>query len=136
MIVNEDKLLQTAIGKMKVASAEDWVTEEETPDPSVVILNEYICIRPLSITKKTKSGLILPSVVRESTQQLVTVGRVIGVGEFAGKRANVSRPDVGDYVIFPKYGGAQLTIKGVKVILIPDDAVFAKVTREDILGEG
>lgn len=132
--VNDEKLLTTATGKMRVATAEDWVTEEETPDPAVNILNEYICIRPLQVTSKTKGGIILPSVVKEHNQQLVTVGRVIGIGEYAGKRANVSRPEVGDYVVFPKHGGAQLTIRGVKVVIIPDDAVFAKVTREDIFG--
>lgn len=135
MLGTDEKFLTTASGKLRTLTADDWVTEEDTPDPVINVLNEYVAIRPLSANKeKTKGGIYLPTVVKEHNQQLVTVGRVVGVGEFAGKRANVSRPEVGDYVIYPRHGTAPLTVQGVKIVLVPDDAVFAKVSKEDIFG--
>lgn len=138
MLSNADTILTTHSGNLKAASAEDWITEGDIPDPkNVEVLNEYLMIRPLGLGKggKTKGGLILPDIVLDHNSQLVTVGRVIGIGEYAGKRANVSRPSIGDYVIYPKHGGALMTVQKVKVVIIPDDAIFAKVQKEDVLGE-
>ena len=124
-----------ADGNLIRKSAATWVTGEEKPDPKVEVLNEAVCIRPINLATKikTKSGLVLETTARSTERQesVMSVGRVVGVGEYAGKRANVSRVNVGDYVLFPKYS-SRVTIQGVKVVFVPDDAVFARVNKEDI----
>lgn len=135
MLGNDKSILTTVEGHMKVQSAEDWITEEDTPDPVIKrVMNEYVVIRPFSATPKTKGGLLIPDVVKNNTNQLVTIGKVVGVGEMAGKRTGVSPVEVGQYVIYPKHGGALLRVNGVKVVILPDDAIFMEIDRDTILG--
>lgn len=134
MFNNDTSFTQDALGNVKVMSAEDWITEEEVPDPVINACNEYVIIRPLGIAKKTKSGLYLPEVVRNNTLQLMTVGRIVAVGDHAGKRPGVSPFSVGEYVLFPKHGNNLFEYKGVKLIITNDDAILAKVSKEDVIG--
>ena len=125
-------------GNLRVKSAATWVTDDtEAPDPTVDVLNEILCIRPISLTNKivTKSGSVFyaPDNTVEKEGSKLAIGRVVGVGEYAGKRQNVSAVKRGDYVVFPKYGGHRMAVQGVKVIFLPDDCVLARVNPEDVL---
>lgn len=126
-----------ANGNMRAKNNASWVTEDQTvPDPVVEVRNEFVCIRPIEISSKIKTNsgfeLIAPENQVEKQNIALTVGRVVGVGEFAGKRQNVSKPNVGDYVIFPKYGGRAVLLKGVRVVFLHDDEIMATVNKEDI----
>lgn len=124
-------------GNFRAKSAATWVTEDEQPDPEGIrVLNEWILVRPISLTNKirSKSGfeLLTPENTMERQNSALTVGRVIGIGEFAGKRQNVSKPEIGDHVIFPMYGGGRVTLKGIKCVFLNDDSILAVVKPEDM----
>ncbi len=133
----DTNIIQNKDGTIRRMTHMEWVTEDETPDPLIKrVLGEYVVVRPFTLKSeiKLKSGLVVS--VDEKTKQKaeysMTVGRVVGVGEYAGKRQNVSQVKIGDFVIFPKYGGARVKIQGVKVVIMPDDSLFCVVEPEDV----
>lgn len=139
MFNDEQRVGVNAEGKLEVKSAATWVTDEEAPDPVVPrVLGEYILVRPIALGNKlkTKSGfeLLVDTKTTETKQTALMVGRVIGVGEEAGKRPGVSPVETGDYVLFPKYGGFRMSYQGVKVLFLPDDALLAVIDKEDVAG--
>lgn len=123
---------------IQVKSAATWVTEDETiPDPVIKrCLNQFVVVRPFGLSNKMKTSggtqFYLPDSHVEKQEQLLTYGRVVAVGEHAGKRDGVSRVEVGDTVLFPKHGGSRLTIQGVKVVFMYDDSLLAVLNPEDI----
>lgn len=124
-------------GVMVTQSAHTWTDDGILPDPTLKrVLGQFIIVRPVEISEKiqTASGSVLymPDTAKEKAQQLLALGRVIAVGEHAGKRPHVSAVDVGDYVLFPKHAGDQIAINGVKVIVMYDDVPIAVVDPETI----
>lgn len=125
-IINENGYLQTR-------SAVTYVTEDDTiPDPKVDMLGQFIAVRPINISSKMVSkdssfSLIMPDSAKEHAQQLLAIGRVVGVGDKACQRANVSKVEVGDYIVFPKHSGDFFKIGGVKLVAMYDDVPIARV---------
>lgn len=126
-------------GIIKRKSALTHVTEEEDalPDPDgIKMLNQFILVRPVSLTDKIRlaSGLelFLPDTAKEDRQMLVAVGRVINMGDFACKRPEVSKLNVGDYVLFPKHAGERSVFNGVKCVIMYDDTPLAIVDKEKL----
>ena len=131
-IINDNGYLQTR-------SAVTFVTEDDAiPDPKVTMLGQFIAVRPISISSKIESktgsgfSLIMPDTAKEHAQQLLAVGRVVGVGDKACIRANVSKVEVGDYIIFPKHSGDFFKIGGVKLVAMYDDVPIAKVDPDQL----
>lgn len=119
---------------MVARSAITYVTEDDNiqdPTDGIKVLNQFLLVRPVSISSKFKSTsgfeLLMPDTVKEAAQQLVAMGRVIGVGDKAGVRSGVSKLEVGDYILFPKHSGDKITINGVKCIVMYDDTPIAVV---------
>lgn len=132
MLTPDGNLIKDITGNLKVRSAEDWVTpEDEGTDPDITATNEFIIIRPLGTKQETTSGILLPEVVRNNTLQLMTIGRIVAVGEHAGKRPGVSAFERGEYVLYPKNGGYLFEYAGVKLVIVNDDAILARLPRED-----
>lgn len=131
-------ILDEETGGIEIKTAATWVTDEsDVPDPKLErVLNEYIVVRPLNMSNQLKTGrgmtFYLPESTTERAEQLLTVGRVIAVGEHAGKRPNVSSVNVGDFVLYPKMTGSKVIIQNCKVIFMYDDVVLAVIKPEDI----
>lgn len=119
-------------------SAITYVTEDETiPDPEFLsVLGQFLIVRPVSISEKIKGknnfSLIMPETVKEHTQYMVAMGKVIGVGEKSGARDGVSKLSIGDYIIFPKNSGDFIKVNGVRCVVMYDDVPIAKVDPEKI----
>ena len=130
-IINEN-------GIMKARSAVNFVTEEDIPDPvGLRMMNQFILVRPVSInnTISSKSGkfqLILPETAKEDQQKLITIGRVIALGDYACKREGVTKLKEGDYVLFPKHAGDRIIINDVKCVIMFDDTPLAVVDIDKI----
>lgn len=121
---------------------DQWISDSELPDPSdlPVVVGWKVLVRPVAIRRKTKGGIFLPDAVKDDLAYLTTVGRVVGVGPLAYRREDmlvngVFAPwcDVGDYVCYGKFSGNKLVYKGVKFILLNDDAITMKVDSPDTL---
>jgi chaperonin GroES len=76
--------------------------------------------------EKTKSGIYLPDTAKEKPQE----GKVIAVGPGRytedGKTRITPDVEVGDVVIYTKYGGSEIKIDGEEFIIMRESDILAK----------
>jgi co-chaperonin GroES (HSP10) len=122
-------------------SGNTWTTDESRPDSLVTncikrCLGQMLIVRPLELNAeiKTSTGfsLLVAETAKDDAEKLLSIGRVIAVGEEAGKRQGVSKLVEGDYVLFPKFHGDRLFINGVRVIAMYDDVPVLVVDKDKI----
>jgi chaperonin GroES len=87
-------------------------------------LHDRILIKRLSEEEKTKGGIIIPDTAKEKPAE----GEVVSVG--AGRRTEDGKLmalDVkkGDKILFGKYAGTEIKIKGEEFLIIREDDVLA-----------
>ena len=87
-------------------------------------LKDNVVIQVLEALDKTKGGLFLPDTAKEKPQE----GKVISVG--TGRRlksGKVVPPSVkkGDKIIFGKYSGNEIKIKGEEYLIISEKDILA-----------
>ena len=88
-------------------------------------LADRLVVKPAEKEEKTKSGIILPDTAKEKPQE----GEVIAVGPGKmtddGKRIPMDLT-VGDRVIYSKYGGSEIKIDDVEMIILRESDILAK----------
>lgn len=89
-------------------------------------LNDRVVIKRLDADTKTASGLIIPDNVAEKPDQ----GTVIAVGP--GKRTPEGSVipmsvNVNDKVLFGKFAGQQVKIKGEEVLILTEEEIYAVI---------
>jgi chaperonin GroES len=93
----------------------------------LVPLEDRIVVRTAEAEETTVSGLVIPDTAKEKPQQ----GEVLAVGP--GRRAENSGElipldiEVGDTVVYSKYGGTEITIDGEDLLILAGRDVLAKV---------
>ncbi len=91
-------------------------------------LDDRLVVRPSESEETTASGLVIPDTAKEKPQQ----GEVIAVGP--GRRAENTGEiipldvQVGDRVVYSKYGGTEFTLDGEDLLILTSRDVLAKVT--------
>ncbi|MCL4376803.1 MAG: co-chaperone GroES [Actinobacteria bacterium] len=89
-------------------------------------LGDRILVKPKASEEKTESGIVLPDTAKEKPQE----GEVISVGPGAkddqGKRIAMDIK-AGDKVLYSKYSGTEVKIKGVEHLIIRESDVLAIV---------
>lgn len=89
-------------------------------------LGDRLVVEPKEREETTASGLILPETAKEKPQE----GEVIAVGpgrrDDDGKRVKMD-VDVGDRVLYAKYGGTEIKIDGKKLLILKESDVLAIV---------
>ncbi len=92
-------------------------------------MGDRLVVKPIQSEEKTKSGIYLPDTAKEKPQE----GKVIAVGPGRvteeGKRI---APDVevGDIVIYTKYGGSEIKIDGEELIIMRESDILAKKPKK------
>ena len=90
-------------------------------------LDDRIVVRPNEAETQTASGLVIPDTAKEKPQQ----GEVLAVGP--GKRAESSGEvipvgiEVGQTVLYSKYGGTEVAVDGDDVLVLNARDVLAIV---------
>jgi len=90
-------------------------------------LDDRIVVKPNEAETQTASGLVIPDTAKEKPQQ----GKVLAVGP--GKRAETSGEliplgiEVGQTVLYSKYGGTEITADGEDVLVLNGRDVLAIV---------
>src|SRR3954449_9241499 len=90
-------------------------------------LDDRIVVKPNDAEEKTASGLVIPDTAKEKPQQ----GEVKAVGP--GRRSEQSGDvipldiQVGDTVVYSKYGGTEITVDGEDYLILNARDVLAKV---------
>ena len=90
-------------------------------------LDDRIVVQPNEAEQTTASGLVIPDTAKEKPQQ----GKVLSVGP--GKRAENTGEliplgiEVGQTVLYSKYGGTEVTIDGSDLLILSSRDVLAIV---------
>ena len=94
---------------------------------SIKPLEDRILVKAIDAEQTTASGLVIPDTAKEKPQQ----GEVLAVGP--GRRSEQSGDlipldiEVGDSVVYSKYGGTEITIDGEDLLILAGRDVLAKV---------
>ncbi len=88
-------------------------------------LGDRILVKPMEKEERTKSGIYLPDTAKEKPQE----GEVIAVGpgkyDETGKRIPMDLK-VGDRVIYAKYGGTEIKVDDVELMILRESDILAK----------
>jgi len=88
-------------------------------------LADRLVVKPIEKEAKTKGGIILPDTAKEKPQE----GEVVAVGPGRmtddGKRIPMDLK-VGDRVIYSKYGGSEIKIDDIDMIILRESDILAK----------
>lgn len=91
-------------------------------------LEDRVLVKPMEKETKTESGLYLP----ESSKERPVQGKVVAVGPGKrldnGKRADLSIK-VGDTVVYGKYSGSEVEIKGIEHLILRETEVLGIIER-------
>jgi chaperonin GroES len=89
-------------------------------------LGDRLVVEPKERESTTASGLVLPETAKEKPQE----GEVIAVGpgrrDDDGKRIEMD-VQVGDIVLYAKYGGTEIKIDDKKLLILKESDVLAIV---------
>jgi Co-chaperonin GroES (HSP10) len=89
-------------------------------------LEDRVLVKPIERETKTSSGLYLP----ESSKEKPIQGTVVAVGPGKlldnGKRADMSIKK-GDTVVYGKYAGSEVEIKGVEHLILRETEILGVV---------
>ncbi len=92
-------------------------------------LDDRIVVRPSEAEQTTASGLVIPDTAKEKPQQ----GEVLAAGP--GRRSDTSGEiipldvQVGDVVVYSKYGGTEISVDGEDLLILNGRDVLAKVSK-------
>jgi chaperonin GroES len=88
-------------------------------------LADRLVVKPIQKEEMTKSGIFIPDTAKEKPQE----GEVIAVGPGKmtddGKRIPMDLK-VGDRVIYSKYGGSEIKIDDVEMIILRESDILSK----------
>ena len=92
-------------------------------------MGDRLVVKPMQSEEKTKSGIYLPDTAKEKPQE----GKVIAVGP--GRMTDEGKriaPDVevGDIVLYTKYGGSEIKIDGEEFIIMRESDILAKKPKK------
>jgi chaperonin GroES len=89
-------------------------------------LDDRVVVEPLEAEETTAGGIVLPDNAKEKPQR----GTVLAVGPGKlldnGNRGKLS-VEVGDEVIFGKYGGTDIEVDGDDIKILRESDILAKV---------
>lgn len=105
---------------------DDLVVPEDMPRPMLWRL----LVAPIKPARKSKGGIVLPDESVDNVELLTNICKVLSMGPLCGRKPEwpegVWDVKVGDLVVIAQYAGQRFEFKGVKAVLIDDDAIMAK----------
>jgi co-chaperonin GroES (HSP10) len=109
--------------------------EIELPLP--VVLMWKILVEPYRPPSQRASGIMLPEEAVANAKILTIVGQIRAMGEQAylsPKLADRNNPVVGDWVVYGRYAGQQITMAdGREFRVLNDDDIIARVSDPSLL---
>lgn len=91
-------------------------------------LDDRVVVEPLESEQKTAGGIVLPDTAKEKPQRGTVVATGPGRLLDNGQRGELS-VQVGDEVIYGKYGGTDIKINGDEVKILRESDILAKVLK-------
>lgn len=87
-------------------------------------LQNFILVKP-GKKEEMRSGIVIPDTAQEKAQE----GEVVAVGPGRLGKDNtreVMDVKVGDFIIYPRFGGTEIKVGGDELVIMPETQVLAK----------
>lgn len=94
----------------------------------LVPLEDRVVVKVVEEEEKTASGIVLPDTAKEKPQKAKVLA--VGPGRYDGKHLIPVEIEVGDVVIFSKYGGTEIKVNGEEVLVLRASDILAKIAAE------
>ena len=94
---------------------------------SITPLEDRVLVRPLDVEQTTASGLVIPDTAKEKPQEGEVLA--VGPGRFEDGQRLPLDIQVGDKVIYSKYGGTEVKYDGQEYLLLSARDVLAVVVK-------
>ncbi|HIH2762189.1 MAG TPA: co-chaperone GroES [Candidatus Azoamicus sp. MARI] len=96
-------------------------------------MNEHIGIRPLGdkiVIKRidertTEGGIVIPDTIGNKSQKGIVVA--VGPGKYEDGKIQKISLNQNDNIIFNKYSGTEITVKGKDYLIIKEDDILAVI---------
>jgi chaperonin GroES len=91
-------------------------------------LQDRVIVRRIEEGEQVRGGIIIPDTAKEKPQE----GEVLAVGEGKYKNDGTRQtPDVqvGDRVLFGKYGGQEIKVDGEELLIMREDDLYGIIER-------
>ena len=115
-------------------------TEQNRPRKIPKPYGSYVIVRPTELIKKSKGGIVLVRQDEERARGAMTEGTVVAIGPlaFQDELNPIGEPwyEVGDRVIFVKYGGKHIRYDGESYIVFRYEDVMCGLDAETPFDEG
>lgn len=90
---------------------------------------DKILVEPMKVQEVTRGGIVLATSSLDKEQLAQTIGTVIAMGETAREAAEMEGIDIGDYVLFARYSGAEFPVDGLAYRIMRARDVIGKATK-------
>jgi chaperonin GroES len=84
-------------------------------------LSDRVLVEPDQAEEKTSSGIIIPDTAKEKPQK----GVVVATGN--GKKDEPMNVKIGDNILYGKYSGTEIDIKGKNYLIMRESDIYAIV---------
>jgi chaperonin GroES len=84
-------------------------------------LADRVIVEVSPAEEKTASGLIIPDTAKEKPMK----GKIVAIG--TGKKDEPLTVKVGDTVLYGKYAGTEITVKGKEFLIMRESDIFAVI---------
>jgi chaperonin GroES len=88
---------------------------------NIKLLEDRVLLKPEVVEEKTKGGIIIPDTAKEKPQK----GKVYAVG--IGKKKELLTVKVNDFVLYGKYSGTEITLKGEDYLIMKESDIYAVI---------
>ncbi len=88
-------------------------------------LEDRIVVQANEAEQMTASGIVIPDTAKEKPQEGTVIA--VGPGRFEDGNRVPLDINVGDTVIYSKYGGTEVTVDGDELLVLRESDVLAKV---------
>lgn len=102
----------------------------------------YLLVAPVRPKETTEGGLVLAEESKRAEDHLITIGKLLDMGDFCWKSETPSKlklaedtrkPKLGDYVLFQQYAGTRIVMKdGRTLIVLTDTEIIGVVPPEEV----
>jgi chaperonin GroES len=98
----------------------------------IKVVGHRVLVKPSSVEKTTASGIIIADTTHEKNQRDQQKGTVIQIGPNAWKAFDGGEPwcDVGDLVLFSRYGGKIVKDGNEEFRILEDEDIVAIISEE------
>lgn len=103
------------------------------PISKVLPAGHRVLVKPDVVETTTKSGIVIKLENKDRADEAQVTGTIVEVGPQAWKDFSdgAAWAKVGDRVLFAKFGGYQITIKGEKYRVMNDEDITAIIEEEE-----